>query len=85
MILFDFYGSFPMNFCFLDPGCQNDMNLTGSGSTALSPRVQYGVWPQVEGIICPHCANVFSKKCTLNRHIEQVRSLKVGCYQMGPV
>lgn len=26
----------------------------------------------VEGIVCPHCANIFSKKCTLNRHIEQV-------------
>ena len=26
----------------------------------------------IDGIICPHCANVFSKKCTLNRHIEQV-------------
>ena len=25
----------------------------------------------VEGIVCPHCANIFSKKCTLNRHIEQ--------------
>ena len=29
----------------------------------------------VEGIVCPHCANIFSKKCTLNRHIEQVGSL----------
>ena len=28
----------------------------------------------VEGIVCPHCANIFSKKCTLNRHIEQVSS-----------
>merc|ERR1719322_1572270 len=27
---------------------------------------------KVEGIVCPHCANIFSKKCTLNRHIEQV-------------
>ena len=26
----------------------------------------------VDGIVCPHCANIFSKKCTLNRHIEQV-------------
>jgi len=26
----------------------------------------------VQGIVCPHCANIFSKKCTLNRHIEQV-------------
>ena len=25
----------------------------------------------VDGIVCPHCANIFSKKCTLNRHIEQ--------------
>jgi len=28
----------------------------------------------VEGIVCPHCANIFSKKCTLNRHIEQVHN-----------
>ena len=28
----------------------------------------------VDGIVCPHCANIFSKKCTLNRHIEQVSS-----------
>ena len=26
----------------------------------------------VDGIVCPHCANIFSKKCALNRHIEQV-------------
>ena len=30
---------------------------------------------KVEGIVCPHCANIFSKKCTLNRHIEQVSSM----------
>jgi hypothetical protein len=29
----------------------------------------------VQGIVCPHCANIFSKKCTLNRHIEQVLEL----------
>ena len=31
---------------------------------------------KVEGIVCPHCANIFSKKCTLNRHIEQVCAKK---------
>ena len=31
---------------------------------------------KVEGIVCPHCANIFSKKCTLNRHIEQVSAKK---------
>ena len=31
----------------------------------------------VDGIVCPHCANIFSKKCTLNRHIEQVSQSRV--------
>lgn len=26
----------------------------------------------VEGVVCPHCYKLLSKKCTLNRHIEQV-------------
>ena len=26
----------------------------------------------VDGIVCPHCGSVFSKKCALNRHIKQV-------------
>jgi len=28
--------------------------------------------PGVEGVVCPHCCKLLSKKCTLNRHIEQV-------------
>lgn len=28
--------------------------------------------PDVEGVVCPHCCKLLSKKCTLNRHIEQV-------------
>ena len=28
--------------------------------------------PEVEGVVCPHCCKLLSKKCTLNRHIEQV-------------
>ena len=28
--------------------------------------------PSVEGVVCPHCCKLLSKKCTLNRHIEQV-------------
>ena len=29
-------------------------------------------YPDVEGVVCPHCCKLLSKKCTLNRHIEQV-------------
>ena len=28
--------------------------------------------PKIEGVVCPHCCKLLSKKCTLNRHIEQV-------------
>ena len=28
--------------------------------------------PDIEGVVCPHCCKLLSKKCTLNRHIEQV-------------
>ncbi len=28
--------------------------------------------PDIEGVVCPHCYKLLSKKCTLNRHIEQV-------------
>ena len=28
--------------------------------------------PDLDGVVCPHCCKILSKRCTLNRHIEQV-------------
>lgn len=47
------------------PVCQASV----SADVVEHVKVQH---PEVDGVVCPHCCKILSKKCTLNRHIEQV-------------